>query len=233
MIESATSLPTTGAQADLSDEEVVLCVRAGDVALYGVLMRRYNQRLYRAVRAILRDESEIEDVLQEAYLAAYRNLAEFEGRARFSTWLVRIAVNKALDRRRQRSPVVALSDATDAAMTSATHRDDPERQSARRELAMLLEDAIDALPELFRGVYLLREVDGMSVEETAESLGLELNTVKTRLHRARSLLRAQLADDLGAAGLHAFPFGGQRCDRLVAAVLARFASSGSAAASQF
>lgn len=212
----------------LSDEDAVARVRAGDVALYEVLMRRYNQRLYRAVRAILHDENEIEDILQDAYLAAYRALAEFEGRARFSTWLVRIAVNKALDRRRQRSKVVALVpgrevDMTEdgAASTSANHQDDPERRSARRELARLLEVAIDGLPEIFRGVFVLREVDGMSTEETAESLGLELNTVKTRLHRARSLLRERLVCDLDAAALQSFPFGAQRCDRLVDVVLGR------------
>lgn len=216
----------------LSDEEVVARVRDGDVALYEVLMRRYNQRLYRAVRAILRDENEIEDILQDAYLAAYRSLTEFEGRSRFSTWLVRIAVNKALDRRRQRSRVVALVPERTAEMaqdgaasTSANHPDDPERRSARRELARLLEIAIDGLPETFRGVFVLREVEGMSTEETAESLGLELNTVKTRLYRARALLRERLVCEVDAAALQSFPFGAQRCDRLVDAVLARIGRS--------
>ncbi|MGH7342570.1 MAG: RNA polymerase sigma factor [Candidatus Rokuibacteriota bacterium] len=210
----------------LSDEDVVERVRAGDLPLYEVLMRRHNQRLYRAVRAILRDESEIEDILQEAYLAAYRNLEEFEGRARFSTWLVRIAVNKALDRRRRCSKLVALDPGKEDALVGneaappwAISKEDPERQSARRELAHLLEHAIDALPEAFRGVYVLREVDGMSTQETAESLGLESNTVKTRLHRARTLLRERLVHDFDAAALQAFPFGAERCDRLVATVL--------------
>ena len=230
MNEPAASASLHEQVADFSDEDIALRVRAGQVALYGVLMRRYNQRLYRAVRAILRDESEIEDILQEAYLAAYRNLAGFEGRARFSTWLIRIAVNKALDRRRQRSFVVAFSAAAGAASkgngaaTIPAHAsEDPERQNARRELALLLEAAIDALPDLLRPVYVLRDVDGMSTEETAESLGLEPNTVKTRLHRARSRLRERLADDFEAAALRAFPFGAQRCDRLVAAVLGRLA----------
>jgi len=212
----------------LSDEDVVARVRAGDVALYDVLMRRYNQRLHRAVRAILRDESEIEDILQDTYLAAYRSLGSFEGRARFSTWLVRIAVNAALDRRRQRARVVAMRDAKETVMTAPASREDPERQSARRELAQLLEDAIDALPEPFRVVYVLREIEGMNVEATAESLDLECNTVKTRLHRARSLLRKQLSEDLDAATLQVFPFGGRRCDRVVAAVRARLGANGSA-----
>ncbi len=210
----------------LSDEEIVRQVRAGEVALYAILMQRYNQRLYRVVRAILRDEHEIEDILQETYLAAYRNLATFDRRARFSTWLVRITVNKALDRRRQRAKVVALDPRKhDAESNSTGSEQDPERESARRELAHLLEHAIDALPEAFRRVYVLREVDGMSTKETAESLGLELNTVKTRLHRARALLREQLVSDFDAATLQVFPFGGHRCARLVATVLAQLRSS--------
>jgi RNA polymerase sigma-70 factor (ECF subfamily) len=219
-----------GQYQGLSDEEVVGRVRAGDVAFYEILMRRHNQRLYRAVRAILRDENDVEDVLQEAYLAAYRNLSEFEGRARFSTWLVRIAVNRALDLRRQRAKVIAFNpEAEDgiantiAEPTSQSSKEDPERYSARLELAHLLEDAIDALPQAFRGVYVLRDVDGMSTQEAAECLGLEINTVKTRLHRARSLLREQLAREIDEAALQAFPFGSVRCDRLVATVLDRLA----------
>jgi RNA polymerase sigma-70 factor (ECF subfamily) len=221
-----------GKYQGLSDEEVVNRVRAGDLALYEILMRRHNQRLYRAVRAILRDENEVEDILQEAYLAAYRNLAEFEGRARFSTWLVRIAVNRALDLRRQRAKVIALNPKGEdgsannvAESTSASFREDPEQQSARLELGRLLENAIDALPRAFRGVYVLRDVDGMSTEETAKSLGLEVNTVKTRLHRARALLRERLVLDFDAAALQAFPFGAGRCNRLVAVVLDRLARS--------
>lgn len=229
---TARSSKMQASSSSVSDECIVARVRAGDVALYEVLMRRYNQRLYRAVRAILRDEDEIEDILQDVFLAAYRNLAEFEGRSRFSTWLVRIAVNKALDRRRQRFKVVALVPETEAditedgaASTSANHQDDPERQSARHELARLLEVAIDGLPETFRSVFVLREVDGMSTEETAESLGLEVNTVKTRLYRARAILRERLVCDLDAAALQAFPFGAWRCDRLVDAVLGRIGRS--------
>jgi RNA polymerase sigma-70 factor (ECF subfamily) len=212
----------------LSDEEVVARVRAGEPAWYEILMRRHNQKLYRAVRAILRDEAEVEDVLQDAYLSAYRNLAGFEARARFSTWLVRIAVNAALDRRRRRARVVALDPtregglrAEDGWPSGGSGGWDPERESARREVAHLLERAIDALPEPFRLVYVLREVDGMSTQETAESLALEPNTVKTRLHRARSLLRERLYRDLDGSSLEAFAFGAERCDRLVAAVLER------------
>lgn len=210
----------------LTDEAVVDRVRSGEVALFEVLMRRHNQRLFRAVRSILRNDSDVEDVLQDAYLAAYRNLAKFERRAAFSTWLTRIAMNRALDRRRRRARLVLLdplepeTTAPGDGQRQAHATEDPERQSARRELARVLEGAIDALPDVFRGVYVLRDVEGLNTEETAESLCLEPNTVKTRLHRARALLRERLSRNLDSAAHVAFPFGTWRCDRLVAAVLA-------------
>jgi RNA polymerase sigma-70 factor (ECF subfamily) len=189
-------------------------------------MRRHNQRLYRAVRAILREESEVEDVVQEAYLSAYRSLGAFEGRSSVSTWLVRIAANAALDRRRRRARVVALDSAMEERLARrggrhAADGSDPERESARHELAALLEAAIDALPERFRLVYVLRDVEGMTTHETAESLDLERGTVKTRLHRARALLRERLSEQVDRAALAAFPFGAERCDRIVAGVLER------------
>lgn len=212
----------------LSDDDVVTRVCAGELELYELLMRRHNQQVYRAVRAILRHESDVEDVVQEAYVSAYRHLAKFEGRSRFSTWLVRIAVHAALDRRRRRARLVSLdpdgdptSTASDGPWPRRSERDDPEAQSARRELARLLEKAIDALPEPFRVVFVLRELEGMDTEETAQSLELAPGTVKTRLHRARGLLRERLTQDVDAAALEAFPFGAERCDRLVAAVLRR------------
>jgi RNA polymerase sigma-70 factor (ECF subfamily) len=226
----ATSRPSAWEQRlALSDDEAVARIRAGEPALYEVIMRRHNQRLYRTVRAILREEHEVEDVLQEAYLTAYRKLAEFEGRARFSTWLVRIAVNKALDRRRRRFELLAPNPEREAVMTNdaieaTSAREDPEQRSARREFARLLESAIDGLPDVFRGVYVLRDVEGMSTQETAEVLALAPNTVKTRLHRARAILRESLSTDLDATALAAFPFGAARCDRLVAAVLERIAA---------
>jgi RNA polymerase sigma-70 factor, ECF subfamily len=217
---------TQGATCTLTDDEVVERVRGGDLALFEVLMRRHNQRLFRAVRSILRDDSEVEDVLQDAYLAAYRNLAGFERRAAFSTWLTRIAMNRALDRRRRHARVVPLDPlaaeiaASDGGQTPSHATENPERQSARREVARVLEDAIDALPDVFRGVYVLRDVEGMNTEETAASLSLEPSTVRTRLHRARALLRERLSPDLDGVALEAFPFGAWRCDRLVTTVLA-------------
>ncbi|MCG8587796.1 MAG: RNA polymerase sigma factor [Proteobacteria bacterium] len=206
------------------DEEIADRVRAGEVALYEVLMRRHNQRLYRAVRAILRDEAEIDDLLQETYLSAYRNLARFEGRARFSTWLTRIAVNRALDRRRRAVVEEVFLQYDHPPATSADDLN-PERQSARREFAHLLEEAIDALPDIYRGVYVLRELEGMDIQETSEAMGLDPTTVKTRLHRARGLLRERLACHFDSAAVDAFPFGAQRCDRLVAAVLEKIAEA--------
>lgn len=223
----ASGIQAEAQAASLPDEVVVERIRAGELGLYEIIMRRHNQRLYRAVRAILRDEAEVEDVLQDAYLAAYRSLSEFEGRARFSTWLTRIAVNRALDRRRRRVRVALVDPrAEENAMSHGdlpgwgTAAEDPEHQSARRELVHLLQGAIDDLPATFRPVYVLREVEGLSVQETAECLGIEPNTVKTRLHRARGLLRERLLRDFDGTAATAFPFGAQRCDRLVAAVLA-------------
>jgi RNA polymerase sigma-70 factor (ECF subfamily) len=214
--------------AALTDEEVVDRVRAGERGLYELLMRRHNQKLFRAVRAILRDPSEVEDVVQEAYLSAYSHLGEFEGRSSVSTWLVRIAVNGALDRRRRGARVVALDPSHESLLAAESGPSfarkggaDPEQESARRELAQLLEDAIDALPEPFRLVYVLRDVEGMSTQETAESLAAPAATVKTRLHRARALLRDRLEHQLDSAGLDVFPFGGERCDRIVAGVMQR------------
>jgi len=218
----------TACAAEWSDEEIVRRVLAGEQALFEVLMRRHNQRVYRVARAILRDEGEIDDVLQDAYLAAYRNLAGFERRARFSTWLTRIAANQALDRRRRRVRTVALDPASESGFPGAldprfagSHAGDPEQERTARELAQRLERALDALPERFREVYLLRQVQGLETNEAAACLGIEPGTVKTRLHRARALLREALDRDPDPLADRAYPFAGERCDRLVAAVLQR------------
>ena len=209
----------------LSDEEIVVRVQAGEVALYEVLMRRHNQRMYRAVRGILRNESEIDDILQDAYLSAFENLAGFAGRSRFSTWLVRIAINKALDRIRRTSRIVGLDgwpeDEILAKIPETQHFPNPEAESGRRELSRLLEEAIDTLPTSFRSAYLLREVEGLSTRETAECLGIEVATVKTRIHRARARLREALEERVGASAPDTFNFGASRCDALVARVFER------------
>ena len=206
-----------------SDDEVVARVCRGEVRLFEVLMRRHNQRLFRAARAILGDDAEAEDVMQDAYVRAYSHLRQFEGRAAFATWLARIAVNEALARRRRRTRFVGLDG--EAALVAGPGRT-PEEGAADRELAALLEGAIDALPASYRVVFVLRELEGLDTRETAESLGIPEATVKTRLHRARTLLRERLQVEVRseAAGA-AFAFAGARCDRMVAAVLGRIASA--------
>ncbi|HEX5065083.1 MAG TPA: RNA polymerase sigma factor [Myxococcota bacterium] len=215
-------------RADLSDEQIIGRVCAGDTACYELLVRRYNQRLYRIVRSILRDDSEVEDVMQEAYLSAYRRLADFSWRARFSTWLIRIAINAALDRLRKSGRFVPFDPTLEEARARLLHAcgagaRDPEQQTGERELGRMLEVAIEALPAPFRTAYVLRELEGMPAVDAAECLGVEEGTVKTRVHRAKRLLREAISREVDDAS-DLFPFGGERCDRVVAAVLDRVAS---------
>jgi RNA polymerase sigma-70 factor, ECF subfamily len=203
-----------------TDDEVVRRVLAGEVALFEVLMRRHNQRVYRAVRAILRDEGEVEDAMQQAYLRAYTHLRDFEGASSFSTWLVRIAINEALGRVRRRDRTVFLEDVTESADEPVAALQSPEDGAAAREVAVLLEEAVDRLPVGHRTVYVLREIEQLSTTETARALGIQEDAVKVRLHRARLALRDLLTERIGEAAPQAFPFFAPRCDRVVAAVLA-------------
>jgi RNA polymerase sigma-70 factor (ECF subfamily) len=207
----------------LSDEEIVQRVCAGDVDLFELLMRRHNQRLYRTCIAILRNDSLAEEVVQDAYVRAYQHLVQFEGRARFSTWLTRIAVHEALGRLRQgrRSEELdAMPEVIKDAHTIST-APDPEERLAQRELGSLLESSVQKLPEPYRIVFMLREVEEASTEEVAQILEISEENVKTRLHRARALLRKALFRKVGAHGKEAFSFGAVRCDRVVAGVFAR------------
>ena len=208
-----------------SDEELARRVAAGETALFEILMRRYNQRLFRVARSILRDESEAEDVMQQAYVNAYMHLGAFAGRARFSTWLTRIAVNEALARLRRRGRVDEIDAAPDweeRVMDVVTIRGaNPEQQALRGELRAVLESALEAIPEIYRTVFVLREVEGLSTAEAAECLELGEDAVKTRLFRARALLRQELLERAGLVSAELFPFHLSRCDRVVAAVLAR------------
>lgn len=207
------------------DEQVVERVLAGETALFEILMRRHNQRLYRAALAILRDPDEAEDLMQEAYVRAYQHLNQFAGRARFSTWLIRIAVNEALSRRTQRNRTdqMDLHDESggELLMTPERTAQDPEEQTARKEISGLLETAILALPESYRVVLMLRDVEEMSTSETAEALQLSEDNVKTRLHRARVLVRKELFTRAGVEANKAFGFMGERCDRVVRRVFER------------
>ena len=199
----------------LTDEEIVDRVRAGDRALFELILRRHNERIYRTVRSILRDEAEVEDAMQQAYVDAFAHLGDFAGRARFSTWLTRIAVHEALARKRRQRPEGELM----------TNLPDPNRSPEQRtqdaETQKLLVTAIDDLPEHFRTVFVLRAVQGLSIEETAETLDLNTETVKTRLHRARGLLQKSILARTEPALAQALPFPDTRCDRVVAAVLHR------------
>lgn len=195
-------------------------------------MRRHNGRLFRAARAILKDDAEAEDAVQDAYLDAYRHMADFRGDSQVGTWLVRIAVNQALMRLRKhkRESVVVSFDRPepeDSNTSMEQLRDEksesPMAATLRAEIRRLLERRIDELPMAFRSVFVLREVEEMSVEETAAALGIPSATVRTRLFRARALLRQALAREMDLVTPDVFGFAGARCDRIVAAVLARVA----------
>jgi RNA polymerase sigma-70 factor (ECF subfamily) len=214
-----------------TDIEVVRRVRAGETALFELLMRRHNQRVYRVARAVLRDEGEGEEVMQQAYVNAYTHLHQFSERAQFSTWLTRITVNEALAQRRalrRHDPMGTArpgqDDSEESMETLRTPDPDPERQAYSRELSGLLEEAVDSLPDTYRVVFMLRDVEGMSTRETSEGLGLGEEAVKTRLHRARALIRRRITDKMGDVTAQSFQFHATRCDRVVAGVLARIAA---------
>jgi RNA polymerase sigma-70 factor, ECF subfamily len=186
-------------------------------------MRRHNQRVYRAIRSILRDDSESEDVMQEAYVRAYEHLSQFEGRAQFSTWLTRIAVNEAIKRSTARGKLDPLDEeryeGEDGTMPAfQSNLPTPEANASRNELKGLLEEAILALPQMYRAVIVLRDIEEMNTAETAEVLSLTETNVKVRLHRAHELLRGELFTRAGASSTQAFGFHAIRCDRVVRAV---------------
>jgi RNA polymerase sigma-70 factor, ECF subfamily len=212
----------------LTDVEVIGRVRDGDTALFEVLMRRYNQRLYRIARAIVKDEVEAEDVMQQAYLNAYLHLDQFAEKASFSTWLIKIAIYEALARSRRRGGAErrsALESDEDTVTDIKDRAPDPEHQAFATELRSLLESAVDSLPEPHRLVFTLRHIEGLSTAETAESLGISEDNVKTRVHRARALLRDDLFARTGAVSADAFQFHLSRCNRVVAGVLEKISES--------
>ena len=211
-----------------TDEEIVSRVLGGETLLFELLMRRHNQRVYRTVRAILGADEDAEDVMQQTYLNAYSHLSSFAGNSRFSTWLTSIAVNEALGRRRK-SGVAALrivksTDDDDPILHIQSNAPDPEQQVMSNELQQLLEEEITALPENYRIVMMLRQVEGLSTEETAQSLGVSTDVVKTRLRRARMMLREALLDRAGTTFDRLFEFHAPRCDRVVGAVMQKIAT---------
>jgi RNA polymerase sigma-70 factor (ECF subfamily) len=210
-------------QATPTDEEIVARVCAGEQELFELLMRRHNERVYRTARAILRNDGEAEDVMQDAYVRAYEHLHEFEGRARFSTWLTRIAVHEALARVRRGKRFDSLDSHTEQPSMSNSADSSPEQLTSDVEMRALLEAAVSDLPDDLRTVFVLRAVEGMSGAEVGECLGIAEETVKTRLFRARGRLRERLIASIEPALPAIYEFHLARCDRVVAAVLRRIA----------
>jgi len=217
-----------------SDMDVVKRILDGDVNSLELIMRRYNQRLYRIARGVVRNDMDAEDVVQDAYLRAYENMAQFQAKGPLFVWLAKITMNEALGHLRRAGVAgngISFDDPEHA--EEANHMADmtiglptPEQNAARGELRRLLESAIDTLPDAYRMVFIFRGVEEMSVEDTTTCLEIAPATVKTRYHRARRLLQRQLADlvDSNAAGV--FSFDGTRCDRIVSGVFRRLANRG-------
>ena len=221
---------STAAASRADDAELVSRIAREDHGAFETLMRRHNTRLFRIARAILRDDAEAEDALQDAYLDAYRHIGDFRGGAQLGTWLTRVVINQALMRlRKQKRDRVVVEfgerDVSQGSPTSADVADEktesPPHAALRGEIRRMLERRIDELPVAFRTVFIMREVEDMTVQETAECLSIPEATVRTRLFRARAMLREALARDLDSATMDVFGFAGERCDRIVDGVLAR------------
>ena len=216
------------APAGGGDTELVRRALGRDEAAVRVIIAANNRRLYRLARGILRNDAEAEDVVQETYVRAFTHLKDFRGDSSLATWLSRIAMNEALGRLRRRRPGVEWSSLPEGTLEAqiiqfplSSAASDPEKSMAQREIQHVVEHAIDELPEAFRLVFVSRVIEGMNVEETAEILKIKPETVKTRLHRARSLLRDNVEKKIGPVVMEAFPFAGRRCERLTDAVLKR------------
>ena len=215
-----------------SEADLVDRARGRDEVALREIMQANNRRLYRLARGILRSDSEAEDVVQETYVRAFTHLDGFRGESGLSTWLSRIAINEALGRVRSAKPHVELGAVPEEALEAQIIKfplspaADPERTMAQREIQRVVERAIDELPDVFRMVFVARIMEGMNIEETADLLGVKPETVKTRLHRARTMLRENVEKEIGPVMMDAFPFAGWRCERLTEAVLKRLGVSG-------
>jgi RNA polymerase sigma-70 factor (ECF subfamily) len=203
----------------LSDSELIQRILAGESQLYEVIIRRYNQRLYRVTRSMLLDPDESEDVIQETYVRAFEHLGQFEGRALFSTWLTKIAVYEALNRMKERRRRRALDSTLEQGFEQRDVMPNPEQERLAAETRAIIEDAIDRLPASYRSVFVMRWLEDMSTSETAQCLDLSEENVKTRLLRARQMLRRSLYETVDAASAGAFQFMGERCDRVTANVM--------------
>jgi RNA polymerase sigma-70 factor, ECF subfamily len=221
------------AAASHDDAELIRRAQERDGSAFRTIMQQHNRRLYRIARSILRNDSEAEDVVQEAYVRAFTHLETFRGDSSLATWLARITMNEALGRLRRQRPTVDWTTLETNQMEAqiiqfplSTTSDDPERTMAQQEIQHLVEQAIDDLPEAYRIVFITRVIEEMSVQETADLFALRPETVKTRLHRARRLLRDQLEKQIGPILMDAFPFAGQRCERMTEAVIRRLGLGG-------
>jgi RNA polymerase sigma-70 factor (ECF subfamily) len=214
----------------LGDAQLVQLARQRDGAAFRTIMERHNRRLYRMARSVVLNDSEAEDVVQEAYVRAFISLDQFRGESSLATWLSRIVLNEALGRLRRRRPTADLGTIENRPPSQIISfpipQLDPERALAQREIQSLVEQAIDDLPAAFRIVLVARIIEDMSIEETAELFGLRPETVKTRLHRARALLKEALKQHTDSALTDAFPFAGRHCARMTSAVLQRFSLPG-------
>ncbi|RUT97656.1 RNA polymerase sigma factor [Mesorhizobium sp. USDA-HM6] len=221
------------AAADDGDMALVRRALAREADAFRSIIKTHNQRLYRVARGVVRNDAEAEDIVQEAYMRAFASLDAFRGDASLATWLSRIVINEALGRLRKRKRIVAMPENPEAQIirfplnpNDLNPSDDPERTMAQRQILGLVERATDRLPDVYRTVFVARVIEGLSIEETAELLGIRPETVKTRLHRARSLVRKALDDEIGPVLLDAFPFAGRRCERLTQAVMKRLGFEG-------
>lgn len=215
------------APISLDDADLVRRTLAGDPVAFRRIMQQHNRRLYRIARGVLRNNSDAEDAVQEAYVSAFTHLSSFRGESSLAAWLSRITMNEALGRLRARRPTVDIAtligtkEAEIIQFPVSTQNDNPEQTMAQRQILQLVEQATDNLPETYRLVFVTRVIEGMSVEETADLLGIKQETVKTRLHRARQLVRDQLNKQIGPVLMDAFPFAGRRCERMSDVVMKR------------
>ena len=224
--------------AGLDDAGLVACVLRGEREAFRHITQRCNQRLYRVVRGVVDNDAEAEDIVQEAYVHAFEKIDSFRGEASIATWLTRIALNEAYGRLRKRKQTVGVEHIDAAPMPGKVvmfpnrfGSEDPAAAAAREQLRHMLEFAVDGLPEAFRIVFVLREIEGCTVDETATALDLRPETVKTRLHRARRLLRKALHENVSSALTDAFPFLGPRCQRMTESVMARITADAGPASS--
>ena len=227
---NTTRIAKSVAYDEMDDTELAALARKGELVVFRTIMQRHNRRLYRVARGVLGDDADAEDVVQETYVRAFEHLAHFRGESSLGTWLTRIAINEALGRRRKRRPAVDIAN-LDMLNEQGEVRvlifpgiraaGNPETDASRAEVRRLLERAVDELPEPFRIVFVMREIEQMSVDETASQLEIRPETVKTRLHRARRLLREALQQKLGSVLQDAYAFDGARCERMTQAVLRR------------